>query len=43
MASVLNEPYFQDEAAAFAALEAILWPDGPVCPHCGCLDRVNRL
>ncbi len=43
MASVLNEPYFHDEAAAFAALEAILWPDGPICPHCGALDRINRL
>jgi len=32
MTSVLNEAYFHDEAAAFGALEAILW--GPVCPHC---------
>jgi transposase-like protein len=43
MASVLNEPYFHDEAAAFAALEAILWPEGPTCPHCGAVDRINRL
>src|SRR4029079_4746015 len=28
---------------AFAELEAILWPDGPVCPHCGGLDRVYVL
>lgn len=43
MASVLSEPYFHDEAAAFKALEAILWPDGPTCPHCGATDRINRL
>jgi transposase-like protein len=43
MASVLNEPYFHDEAAAFAALERILWPEGPICPHCGAIDRINRL
>lgn len=33
--SVLNKPYFQNEKAAFAKLEAVLWPEGPVCPHCG--------
>ena len=33
--SVLNKPYFHDEAKAFTKLEAVLWPDGPVCPHCG--------
>jgi transposase-like protein len=43
MGSVLSEAYFHDEAAAFAALEAIVWPEGPACPHCGALDRINRL
>ena len=43
MASVLNKPYFHDEAAAFAALEAIMWPEGPVCPHCGETDRISPL
>ena len=43
MSSVLNEPYFHDEAAAFTALEVILWPNGPNCPHCGATDRLNRL
>jgi transposase-like protein len=43
MASVLNEPYFHDETAAFAALEAIVWPNGPTCPHCGAIDRIGRL
>jgi transposase-like protein len=43
MASVLNEAYFNDEAAAFVALEAIVWPNGPTCPHCGGTDRIGRL
>src|ERR1700733_14634221 len=45
MASVLKEAYFQDEAAAFKALEAIMWPKGepPCCPHCGVIGKTNRL
>src|ERR1700722_479726 len=43
MPSVLSEPYFQDEAAAFARLEEIVWPQGPVCPHCGGLSRIGDL
>jgi transposase-like protein len=43
MASVLSEPYFHDEQAAFEALEQIVWPNGPTCPHCGAADRLNRL
>jgi transposase-like protein len=41
--SVLNAPHFQDEAAAFAYVEAHLWPQGPVCPHCQETVRVGRL
>ncbi len=33
--SVLSQAHFHDEAAAFAHLESLLWPNGPVCPHCG--------
>ena len=33
--SVLSRPYFHDEAAAFTFVEAIIWPNGPVCSHCG--------
>jgi len=32
--AVLSQPYFHNEAAAFAYVEATLWPYGPVCPHC---------
>jgi transposase-like protein len=33
--SVLSAAYFHEEPAAYAYLEGILWPNGPVCPHCG--------
>ena len=38
-----NQPHFHDEEAAFAKLESIVWPDGPVCPHCGATDRIFAL
>lgn len=41
--SVLDAPQFKDEKAAFAYVEAALWPNGPVCPHCGEKERVGRL
>ncbi len=30
---------FSDDDAAREALEAIRWPDGPYCPHCGNADQ----
>ncbi len=41
--SVLSAPYFHDEAAAFQQLEATLWPQGPVCPRCGGMDRITAV
>ncbi|WP_024276267.1 IS1595 family transposase [Hyphomicrobium sp. 802] len=41
--SILAAKHFHDEAAAFEELEAILWPEGPVCPHCGAMDRIYDL
>jgi transposase-like protein len=41
--SVLSKPYFHDEAAAFEFVESILWPTGPVCPHCGGFERINAI
>lgn len=37
--SVLSRPEFHDEAKAFEHVESILWPNGPVCPKCGSVDR----
>ena len=41
--SVLSAPHFHDEAAAFAKLESVVWPNGPVCPHCGGTVRIYPL
>ena len=38
MTAVFQEPMFQDETAAREALEAVLWPDGPICRQCGNSD-----
>lgn len=35
MTANLQDPIFHDEDKARAALEAVRWPNGPVCPHCG--------
>ena len=45
MLSVLSAPHFHNEEAAYAFVEARLWPDGPVCPHCGNVDqaRIGKL
>jgi transposase-like protein len=34
---------FSDEAEAYRLVESIRWPNGPVCPHCGVIDRAYHL
>jgi transposase-like protein len=41
--SVLSAPQFQTEQGAFSYVEARLWPNGPVCPHCQETKRIGRL
>jgi transposase-like protein len=41
--SVLSHPRFNDEQAAYEWIEARLWPNGPICPHCGATDRIKPL
>lgn len=41
--SVLDAKHFHDEEAAFAYLETRLWPNGPVCPHCGGVERISKM
>lgn len=38
MSANLQDPRFIDETAARKALEAVIWPNGPTCPHCGNAD-----
>ena len=39
----LQAPAFTDETVARAAMEAVLWPNGPVCPRCGTLDKIGTV
>ena len=39
----LTNPIFSDASKAREHLEALHWPNGPICPHCGETDRVKRL
>ncbi len=43
MSSVLSDKHFHDEAAAYAWVEARVWPEGPVCPHCGGYERISKM
>src|SRR5271166_2447597 len=41
--SVLDAKALHDEAAAYEWVEARLWPNGPVCPHCGGVERASKM
>jgi transposase-like protein len=41
--SVLSNKHFHDEAAAYRFVEKRVWPDGPVCPHCGGVERISKM
>lgn len=43
MGSVLDAKHFRDEAAAYKWVEARVWPNGRVCPHCGSVDDSGPL
>lgn len=40
--SNLSQKHFHSEAAAFAYVEARVWPEGPVCPHCAKDGVISR-
>lgn len=37
--AILNQPQFQDADEAREYLEALRWPHGAICPHCGNADQ----
>jgi transposase-like protein len=39
----LTLPIYNDDNAAREHLEAIRWPSGPTCPHCGEVEQIHRL
>ena len=41
--SILSAKHFHDEAAAYKFVEARVWPDGRVCPHCGVIGESGAL
>jgi transposase-like protein len=41
--SVLSHPRFHDVATAYEWIEARVWPEGPICPHCGAVDGATAL
>jgi transposase-like protein len=41
--SLLTIKHFQDEEAAYQYVEERLWPNGPVCPHCGSTERISKM
>jgi transposase-like protein len=42
MTDLLN-PVFTDAEKAREALEAVRWPSGPECPHCGCSEKIGKV
>lgn len=41
--SDFSRPEFHDADKAREWLETELWPDGPICPHCGVVDQATQL
>lgn len=41
--SLLSMVHLQDEAAAYAFIEARIWPKGAICPHCGGTERNKKM
>ena len=41
--TALNDSMFHDDDAARTHFESILWPNGPICPHCRATEGLTRL
>ncbi len=39
----LSNPIFHNETKAREWLEARLWPEGPICPHCGVIGQATLM
>ena len=39
----LTDPIFHDADAARTHFESVLWPNGPICPHCKATEDLTRL
>lgn len=43
MTANLTAPIYNDADKAREHIEAIHWPEGPVCPHCGSVENITKL
>lgn len=43
MSAAFENPIFQDADKAREALEALRWPNGPTCPHCGVCENIAKV
>lgn len=43
MKSTISANLFHNEEAAYAWVEKLVWPNGPICPHCGGVDRISKM
>jgi len=41
--SIISSPQFHNEESAYEYVESMLWPDGPVCPHCGGMENSKKM
>jgi transposase-like protein len=41
--SILSQPFFHNEEAAYEFVESRLWANGVVCPHCGEIGRSSKM
>jgi transposase-like protein len=41
--SILSRPEFHNEEAAYAYVEARIWANSRVCPHCGEAERTSKM
>lgn len=39
---VFSAPHFRDDEAAREFLEKTMWPDGPICRHCGTVNHAYK-
>jgi transposase-like protein len=43
MKSTISSKCFHNEATAYEFVEKLLWPEGPICPHCGGVERISKM
>jgi transposase-like protein len=41
--SIFSQRFFHEEQAAYDFLESVVWPNGPICPHCGGVERISKM